>query len=209
MSGTDATIPLPAEFLDWQVKLRAHTAKARAGSPHIGVAPVVLVRRPGVEGGATGHSIVCGLLPRADRLEQKTREFRELYESGAAEGARRIYDRGLAYLQDYYVSTDDFDPVSITTLLPEDAPVVKALHADPRCALVFHVFEPGGEAPGPPVRCQMLDCSAEVLDSGPVYDNVWWHNALFHGFADGCVVIHFRHRRTLDTRWGGLQEVAA
>jgi hypothetical protein len=28
-----------------------------------------------------------------------------------------------------------------------------------------------------------VDAHAEVLESGPVYDNVWWHNTLFHGPA--------------------------
>ena len=42
----------------------------------------------------------------------------------------------------------------------------------------------------------------------PVYDNVWWHNTLFHGPADEHVVVHFRHRATWDTRFGAFDEVA-
>lgn len=201
------TRPLPHEFLDWQVRLRAWTAEARAGSPHIGVAPVLVVRMPGIEPGITGHGVVCGLLPRADQLERKTEEFRSLYEGGIGRGARHVYDRGLEYLRGYYRTTDDFDPESITTLLPEDAAVVDALRADPRCGLLFHVFEPRSDAPGAPVRCQLLEGVAEVHAAGPVYENVWWHNALFHGFADGHVVLQFRHQRTLDVRFGALSEV--
>ena len=197
--------PLPAEFLEWQVKLRAWTVQERKGAPHVGVAPLVLVKQPGVEPGATAHSIVCGLLPREDQLETKTKEFRALYESASGEGSQVLYDRGLAYLRRYYASTDDFDPVSVTTLTGEDSPLVKSLRANPDCALVFHVFEIGTEAPGGAMRTQQLCCRAEVLSSGPVYDNVWWHNALFHGFADGSVVIHFRHQRSFDTRFGQLE----
>jgi hypothetical protein len=38
---------------------------------------------------------------------------------------------------------------------------------------------------------------------------VWWHNTLFHGKADHAVVVRFRHRRTLDTRFGGLEVAPA
>lgn len=197
--------PLPAEFLEWQVKLRAWTVRERKGAPHVGVVPLVLVKQPGVEPGATAHSIVCGLLPREDLLDAKTKEFRTLYESASAEGSQVLYDRGLAYLRGYYASIEDFDPASVTTLLAEDSALVKALRASPDCALVFHVFEIGTAAPGGAMRTQQLCCRAEVLSTGPVYENVWWHNALFHGFADGSVVVHFRHQRSLDTRFGKLE----
>src|SRR5690349_25176013 len=94
--------PLPDEFIDWQIGLRRWTMTDRDGTPHIGVAPVLLVRRPGVGPGVTGHSIVCGLLPAEDVLERKTAEFQEIYESERAAGARAIYDRGIVYLRDYY-----------------------------------------------------------------------------------------------------------
>jgi hypothetical protein len=204
-STTVGGLPLPAEFLDWQVKLRAWTAQDRKGVPHVGVAPLVLVKQPGIEPGATAHSVVCGLLPRTDLLETKTKEFRSLYESASGEGSQVLYDRGLAYLRRYYASTDDFDPSSLTTLLAEDAPLVKALRAAPECALLFHVFDVGTDAPGGAMRTQQICCRAEVLSSGPVYENVWWHNALFHGFADGVVVVHFHHQRSLDTRFGQLE----
>lgn len=197
--------PLPAEFLEWQVRLRAWTAEERKGVPHAGVAPLVLVKQPAVEPGVSAHSVVCGLLPREDRLAATTVEFRELYEGASPEGAKALYDRGLALLRRYYTSVEDFDAGSLTTLLPKDAALVKALRASPDCALVFHVFEIGAKAPGAAIRTQQLCCRAEVLSSGPVFDNVWWHNALFHGLADGSVVVHFRHRRSLDTRLGALE----
>lgn len=196
---------LPAEFLEWQVKLRAWTVQERKGVPHVGVAPLVLVKQPGVEPGASAHSIVCGLLPRPDLLETKTKEFRALYESASPEGSQVLYDRGLAYLRRYYATTEDFDPGSVTTLLSEDSALVKSLRAAPDCALVFHVFEIGTDAPGGAMRTQQICCRAEVLKDGPVYENVWWHNALFHGFADGSVVVHFHHQRSLDTRFGQLE----
>jgi hypothetical protein len=201
--------PLPQEFLEWQVALRRWTVEARRGAPHAGVVPLVLVSQSSVTPGTSAHSVVCGLLPRADKLADKTKEFRELYEGAIESGARAVYDRGLAYLDGYYRSVDDFDPSSITTLLPEDSALVRALRADPRCALVFHVFDIGTEAPGGAMRCQQLACRAEVLDAGPVFDNVWWHNALFHGFADGHVVIRFGHQRSYDVRFGRLEPIMA
>jgi hypothetical protein len=40
-----------------------------------------------------------------------------------------------------------------------------------------------------------------------VYDNVWWHNALFHGKVEDNVVVRFRHQGSYDTLFGGLEAV--
>jgi hypothetical protein len=201
--------PLPKEFLTWQVALRHHTMVARNGAPHIGVVPTVIVKHPGLQLGVASHSIVCGLLPHERLLEAKTNEFRTLYESHSGSGARKLYDQGIEYLLDYYQSTDDFDPGSITSLLPKDAELVKALRAEPSCSLVFNVFEPSEPAEIGSPRCTQIEAAVDVLESGPVYENVWWHNTLFHGPADEHVVLHFKHRRSWDTRFGGLQALRA
>lgn len=199
---------LPREFLDWQVALRRHTMDERYGAPHAGVAPLLTVRRPGGALGVTTHSIICGILPAPERLEEKTREFRQLYEAAAPAGAKETYDRGIEYLRGYYRDAADFDSTSITTLLPEDGAVVAALRAEPRCSLVFYVFDLDDKTDVGRFRCLQVDCVAEVLGEGPVYDNVWWHNTLFHGKAEEHVVIRFVHQRTWDTRFGMLEEVA-
>jgi len=199
--------PLPRAFLEWQVALRRHTVTERGGAPHAGVAPLVTARHPGLGMGVVSHSIICGLLPAPDRLEETTKAFRELYESGIADGARAVHDRGLAYLRDYYGAVEAFDAESLTTLLPEKLPLVDALRADPRCALVFHVFDLQDRTEIGRLRCLQIDAVAEVLREGPVRDNVWWHNTLFHGPADESVVIHFRSTGARDTRFGALVEV--
>jgi len=201
--------PLPRPFLEWQVALRRHTMEARAGAPHVGVAPLVTVRRPGLGLGVVTHSVICGLLPRPDQLEAKTALFRSIYEDGIDKGARHVYDRGIEAMLDYYASADDFDDESITTLLPGKGPLVDALRADGRCALVFYVFDLQSRDPIERLRCTHLEAVAEVLDSGPVYDNVWWHNTLFHGPADEHVVIHFRHQGAFDTCFGRLDALTA
>jgi hypothetical protein len=200
--------PLPPEFLDWQVHLRAWTMEQQHGAPHAGVAPLVLVRAPGVGTGTSVHSIICGILPRADLLLEKTKEFKELYESSIAEGARALYDKGIAYLKRYYASSDVFDRASITTLLAKDSPVVRALRADATCALVFYVFDLRERGEVGRFRCLQLCCRADVLEDGPVYENVWWHNTLFHGKAEDHVVIHFKHEETFDTRFGRFDRIA-
>jgi hypothetical protein len=197
--------PLPAEFLDWQVRLRRWTAEARDGAPHIGVAPILLVKRARLGPGASGHSIVCGILPAARHLEKRTEEFRRLYESRHGQGARAIYDAGIDYLKGYYESAEHFDESSLTTLLPSDAPVVDAIRGQSRCALVFHVFETQNENAEGGIRCLQVNCRAEILSSGPVYENVWWHNAVFHGAVTDHVVLHFHHESTFDTRFGNLE----
>lgn len=202
------TRPLPRAFLDWQIALRLHTMRERNGEPHAGVAPLVAVKRPGTNAGVAVHSIICGLLPRPDLLEKRTREFRALYESGISDGARAVYDRGIAYLKDYYRSSEDFDPASITTLLRRDAPVVQALRAHPSAALVFYVFDLADQSEIGRFRCLQLDVEADVLERGPVFDNVWWHNTLFHGKTDGSAVVHFRHVGSFDTRFGAFQALA-
>ena len=133
--------------------------------------------------------------------------MREIYECHRAEGARAIYDAGLAYLRTYYARAEEFDASSITTLLASDAPAVDALASQPRCGLVFHVFDVGDGAEEGGIRCLQLNCRAEILHSGLVYDNVWWHNALFHGAVSNHVVVRFHHREALDTRFGGLRRV--
>lgn len=206
-AGRNGARPLPREFLEWQVALRRHTMNERRGAPHAGVAPLLSVRRPGGTLGVTTHSIICGILPAPERLEEKTAEFRRLYEGTIPDGAKATYDRGIDYLRSYYTCADDFDPSSLTTLLSEDSPAVLALRADSRCSLVFYVFALDDKTEIGRFRCLQLDCDAEVLTSGPVYDNVWWHNTLFHGKAEESAVVHFRHRRTWDTRFGGLEDL--
>jgi hypothetical protein len=201
----NATRPLPREFLEWQVALRRHTAEARRGMPHAGVAPLVTVRRPGAGPGFVSHSVICGVLPHPSRLAEKTEEFRKLYESASADGARALYDRGIAYLQGYYRNSEDFDPESLTTLLPVALPLVDALRADPQCALVFHVFDLEDPSPVGRLRCVQIDARAEVLRAGAVFENVWWHNALFHGAVDEHAVVHFRHERSFDVGFGILE----
>ena len=200
--------PLPPEFLEWQVALRLWTMEQQHGAPHVGVAPLVVVGAPGVGPGASVHSIICGLLPRADALAEKTKEFRELYEGGVGEGARAVYDRGIEYLKRYYAVADGFDRASVTTLLADDSPVVRALRAEPRCALVFYIFDLRERGELGKLRCLQLCCRAEVLADGPVFENVWWHNTLFHGKAEDHVVVHFRHEETWDTRFGRFDRVA-
>lgn len=200
--------PFPSEFLDWQVALRRHTAEERGGAPHVGVAPLMTVRRPATLMGVVTHSIICGILPAPERLEQKTAEFRELYETTAKEGARVTYDAGLDYLRRYYTDPREFDPCSLSTLMSKESPAVQSLLADPRCSLLFYVFNLQAQGGVDRFRCLQLDCEAEVLEKGAVFENVWWHNTLFHGKAAGSVAIHFHHRKTFDTRFGDLQTVA-
>ena len=205
----DAHRPLPSEFLAWQVALRRRTMFEANGAPHAGVAPLVVARQPGLALGVSTHSVICGLLARPEMLAAKTREFKELYESGIADGARAVYDRGIAYLKSYYDDAADFDPGSITTLLHKKLPLVDALRAEPKCALVFYVFDLANRTEEGRFRCLHLDCTAEVLARGDVYDNVWWHNTLFHGPADEHVVVHFRHRASWDTRFGAFDTLAS
>lgn len=199
--------PLPVDLLEWQVKLRAMTMHQRHGSPHVGVAPLLAVRQPGVGLGVSMHAIICGLLPSADRLAGSTAEFRALYEEHAGEGARAVYDRGIEYLKDYYRNAADFDRTSLTSLLPRDTPVVHALRADPQCALLFYVFALDDTSEEGRLRCLQVNCRAELHADGPLYDNVWWHNTLFHGPLDDHVMLRFVHQSTYDTRFGVLDEV--
>jgi len=201
--------PLPKELLDWQVALRRYTMVSRNGAPHIGVVPTVLAKHPGLILGVASHSIVCGLLPHERLLEAKTQEFRSLYEKYSEKGARALYDAGIEYLLDYYESSSGFDASSLTSLLPEDAELVRALRAEPNCSLVFNVFEPSEPAEIGAPRCTQIEANVDVLIDGPVYENVWWHNTLFHGPADEHVVLRFRHQRSWDTRLGGLQPLRA
>jgi hypothetical protein len=193
---------MPAEILDWQVRLRRWTMDARDGAPHVGVAPLLVVANPGVGPGVSAHGIICGLLPAAEQLAAKTAEFRAIYEEERTRGIRAIYDRGIVYLKEYYRSADGFDRTSITTLLPNDAPAVAALRLDPTCALVFYVFELEATSEESRYRCVQMSCRAEIHEAGAVYDNVWWHNTLFHGMVEDHVVVRFRHVRTDGTGWG-------
>ena len=93
--------PMPEEFLEWPVELRAHTMRERRGVPHAGVAPLLTVDALGIGSGCSAHSIIAGVLPRADRLEAATAEFHEPYERHSPLGARALYDAGLRYFEAY------------------------------------------------------------------------------------------------------------
>lgn len=199
--------PLPPDLLEWQVRLRRWTMHARNGAPHPGVAPVLCVAQPGLGLGVALHNVICGLLPAAARLEESTRTFRALYEGHAAGGARAIYDAGVGYLAGAYEDAADYDPASITSLLPEKSAAVRALRAERRCALLFYVFDLDDRSEEGRFRCVQVNCRADLHASGPLYDNVWWHNALFHGKVDGHVMVHFRHESSFDTRFGALDRL--
>jgi hypothetical protein len=87
--------------------------------------------------------------------------------------------------------------------------VVQALKARAECSLLFYVFDlenrdgPGG------MRCTQLNTRAELHTAGPVYDNVFWHNALFHGPVDGQTVVRFRNLSAFDTGFGRLEPLEA
>jgi hypothetical protein len=200
--------PMPAELLEWQVRLRHHTAHERGGSPHVGVAPLLTVRRPGTALGVVTHSIICGILPAPEHLAAKTAEFRDTYERNIPRGARAAYDAGIELLKTYYTDAAMFDPSSLSTLVAEDSAVVHSLRAEPRCSLLFYVFNLERQSDLDRFRCLHIDAHAEVLRDGPVYENVWWHNTLFHGKAENSVVIRFRHQRTVDTAFGGVHLLA-
>ena len=209
MNSFDKSPDMPREVLDWQVELRRHTMEERAGAPHAGVCPLVTVRHGRGAADFTSWSIVCGLLPAQPVLYEKTKEFRQLYEDHQGLGARALYDAGLEYLKPYYDDASSFDGASITTLLSKDTPVVDALRATPDCALVFYVPDLTERREVLKFRCMHMETRAYVLESGAVYDNVWWHNTLFHGMAEDHVVVHFRHRKTWDTRFGHLEAMHA
>lgn len=200
--------PLSPDFLRWQIRLRAHTMAERGGAPHAGVAPLLTVRRPGFPLSVTTHSIICGLLPHPDLLAEKTEDFRRLFSNHVAAGARDLYDRGIDYLKGYYREETAFDTGSVTTLVSGNSPLLEPLSADRRCQLLFYVFDLDDRTEIGRSRCLQLDCQAEVHRKGPIFDNVWWHNAIFHGEVEGAAVIRFRHLRTHDTQFGQLQEMA-
>lgn len=194
--------PLPAGFLSWQVELCAWTVRERMGVPHAGVAPLVLVDRRDTEPRVSAHSVVCNLLQNERHLEPTTLAFREIYERHINDGSRAVLDAGLVYLEHYYGAPDRFDQDSLTTLVPARSVLATGLRAAPECALVFHVFDLDSRAPGVPVRCQQLFCTSELHVDGPVYENAWRHNALFHGLVDDHVVVRFRHRHSFEGHFG-------
>jgi hypothetical protein len=100
----------------------------------------------------------------------------------------------------------DFDATTITSL-PRDAMVVRSLRAVPGCALLFYVFDLDDRSEEGRFRCLQVDCRAELHERGPLFDNVWWHNTVFHGTLDDQVMVRFVHQRTYDTRFGGLEPV--
>lgn len=197
--------PYPAAFLEWQIKLRAFTMQEQNGAPHVGVAPLVTVRNPSSVTGVTSHSLICGLLPHPLQLETKTADFERLYEEHQSEGSRATYDAGIDYLEGYYKDPSDFDAESVTTLLRNRSPLLDFLRADPHCGLLFYVFDLQNRSEVGRLRCWQFDCYAEVHEKGPIFDNVWWHNALFHGKEDEHVVVRFGHIKGWDTGFGGFR----
>jgi hypothetical protein len=84
-------------------------------------------------------------------------------------------------------------------------------HGAPRgglaCALLFYVFDLDDKSEEGRFRCIQVNCTAELHERGALYDNVWWHYALFHGKVDGHVVVQFLHQSTYDTGFGALEVV--
>jgi len=114
---------------------------------------------------------------------------------------------GIEYLTGYYRSAEDFDGQSITALLAADSPALRALRASPSCALLFYVFDLDDRTEEGRFRCVQVNPIAELHERGALFDNVWWHYALFHGKVDGHVVVQFVHQSTYDTGFGALEAV--
>ena len=201
--------PLPPEFLAWQVTLRLGRWSEQHGAPHAGVAPLVVVRPPGVALGASVHSIICGLLPRPDAARREdARSSASSTRPASPRAPRRLRPRHRVPEATTTPTPSPSTPAQHHDAAAPKLPLVDALRAESRCALVFYVFDLRDRSEVGRFRCLHLDCRAEVLERGPVYDNVWWHNTLFHGPADDHVVVHFRHEASWDTRFGRFDRVA-
>jgi hypothetical protein len=87
--------------------------------------------------------------------------------------------------------------------------VVRALRANPSCALLFYVFDLDDRSEEGRFRCLQLNCRSELHERGTLFDNVWWHNAVFHGKLEEQVMVRFVHQSTYDTAFGGLDPVDA
>ena len=81
---SDGVRPLPTDFLEWQVALRRWTMLESHGAPHAGVAPLVVVRQPGMAVGVSAHSIICGLLPRPDSSARRRASSASSTSAGSA-----------------------------------------------------------------------------------------------------------------------------
>ena len=192
-------------FLEWQVGLLRWSMVEHHGAPHIGAVPLLLVNRLGMGLAVSGHSIAIGLVPRAPRLIASTDRLRELYRArrdGDSSDARR---NEILYLREYYQDTADFQPRLITTLLAADVAAVELLAESPPCSLVFRVFELKDRIEDGQMRCMQIECEAQIVRSGPLFEHVYWHHALFHGTADDHVAIAFRHVASYQTALGAFE----
>ena len=109
----------------------------RNGAPHPGVAPVLCVAPAAASARASRctTSSAGSCRPRTARRDDARRSAPST-SAHAAQGSRAVYDAGIAYLPTAYDDVADFDPASITSLLPETSPAVRALRAERRCALL-------------------------------------------------------------------------
>jgi hypothetical protein len=86
---------------------------------------------------------------------------------------------------------------------------VEALRAEPACSLLFYVFDLRDRSEIGSFRCWQLDCRAELHERGEVFDNVYWHNALFHGLEEERVVVQFVHERAWNTQFGSFSALGS
>ena len=184
-------MPLPKEFLDWQVAPASlHTmTRAQRRAAHRGGAD----RRDRAASVAwasvwSSHSVVCGLLPHPRLLDGKTHEFERALRGRTSttvpEGRLRRRHRVPARL--LRLGTDDFDPGHHHhACSPKNCAIWSTRCAPTRsCSARLQRIQRGLDPDSTLAACAARRSTATVRRStrtAPVYDNVWWHNTLFHG----------------------------
>ena len=163
MASKAADSGLRERFLGWQCRIRQIAMRQNGGRPSPGMRPRVLAPN----GDEIAPALTVLLVQK--RPEESTAFFR--FQAQKETDPRKVYERGLAFLQGEYFQLPDLFADRLAAVLPDDSDLAMRLKTIGMCILAFDQF---GQRFGLP--CDVC----ELAEGDAMRDAAIWHNRIFN-----------------------------
>ena len=164
--GHDERNVLPREFLEWQsrARLSLYRTVTSEGIGAVRTMPshLAVIGTSGPDGSINLATKGLGLVPRKERLDLFTSEFRSTIERCRGREWSSTLDERVRTLLSFYQEVDNFDDSRLGGLEIFEGTTYENLRSDSRASLLF-----SGEAPG--FLSYQIDGTVEFVEKGDPY----------------------------------------